>query len=214
MVKKNSINGVILVSFEYPPRRLSKVSDIVSKHAANLVKNGIKTWVVTFDDWRSDIEIEKSKVVVNRIPNHIPNNISFFSTIMNLKSAYQSAIASILNQEKIDLIHFFEWQTIPLLIPWGDTLEVKKVYSTSSIQRTRDPPKSLYSNGMMKLEDLCLNKLDLIFVNSEKLSKSISKDYNIESESIEVLPYADKKYSIKSLEQYQNLLNNPAKRKS
>lgn len=208
VVKNNSIKGVILVSFEFPPRRLSIVSEVVSKHADYLNKKGIKTWVVTFDDWRSDIETEKNRATVIRIPNHIPNNISIFSTVMNLKVAYQSAIAAIINQERIDLIHFFEWQTIPLLIPWGDILKVQKVYSTTSIQRTRNLSKSPLASGIEKLEELSLNKSDLILASSEKLSKLINENYDVKAENLEVLSFEDEKYSVKTIEFYQNLLKN------
>ncbi|MDY6968327.1 MAG: glycosyltransferase, partial [Spirochaetota bacterium] len=128
---------------------------------------------------------------VIRIPNHIPNNISIFSTVMNLKVAYQSAIAAIINQERIDLIHFFEWQTIPLLIPWGDILKVQKVYSTTSIQRTRNLSKSPLASGIEKLEELSLNKSDLILASSEKLSKLINENYDVKAENLEVLSFED-----------------------
>ena len=196
MSKSNKPKGVILVSFEYPPRRITKTSDVIQKLAQYLTKQKIRTHVITFDDWRSTIEVEK-KIVVNRIPNYVPNNISIFSTIMNLKPAYQSAITAILNKEQIDVIHFFNWQTIPLLIPWEKALDIVKVYTTSSVQSTRDATTSPQNEGIKKVEKMSMRTLDLILADSIDVMKSIQADYEIDEKKVLLQPLMDPEYSKK-----------------
>lgn len=200
----NKIKGVVLVSFEYPPRRLSLISDIVFKIANLLNKNKIKIWIITFDDWRSDIETIKKNFTVHRIPNNIHNNISNFSAILNLKTAYQSTLASIIHKEQIDIIHFFDWQTLPLLVPWGDKLTQKLIYSTASIQENRDT--SIPTNeGIKEVEQLSLNAFDLILADSKKLSNQITEKFTINEQKIIICSFKQKKYASEVLEIYSKL---------
>lgn len=205
MSKSKKPKGIILVSFEYPPRRLSRTSDVVYKIAQFLTKQKVRTHVITFDDWRTSTEVE-SKVVVTRIPNHVPNNISPFSTAMNLKSTYQSAIASVLNKEQIDVIHFFDWQTLPLLIPWDLCLDVVKIYSTSSLQLTRDAKSSPHNDGIKKVEQMSLHTLDLILADSINIMKILHSDYKIDEKKVLLQPLIDINYSKNVFAIYQNLI--------
>ncbi|MHA1442394.1 MAG: glycosyltransferase family 4 protein, partial [Candidatus Heimdallarchaeota archaeon] len=145
---KDKPTGVILLSFEFPPRRLSKTSDQIADLANYLAKQNVKTWIITFDDWRADIEKLAKNITIIRIPNHVPNNITHLSTIMNLKPAYQSAIANIIHERRIDIIHLFEWTTLPAIIPWEEKLQQKLVFSASSLQKTRDASASPYNDGI------------------------------------------------------------------
>jgi len=170
-----------------------------------LTKQKVKTHVITFDDWRSSIEVE-NKVIVNRIPNYIPNNISPFSTTMNLKPAYQSAIASVLNKEEIDVIHFFEWQTLPLLIPWATSLDAVKIYSTSSVQVTRDVASSPHNDGVKKVEQLGMKTFDLILADSIEIMKTLHSDYEIDEKKVLLQPFIDIDYTKNVYSIYQKLI--------
>lgn len=205
MSKSKKPKGVILVSFEFPPRRLTKISDVVFKLAQHLTKQKVKTHVITFDDWRSGTEVE-NKIIVNRIPNHVPNNISPFSTIMNLKPAYQSAITSVLQKEKIDVIHFFNWQTLPLLIPWGSSLDAAKLYSASSVQLTRDASSSSHNDGIKKVEQKSLKAIDLILSDSVDVMKFLQSDYEIDDKKVLLQPLIDRNYSKNVYSIYQKMI--------
>ncbi|NHJ47605.1 MAG: glycosyltransferase family 4 protein [Asgard group archaeon] len=204
LVSKSTIKGVVLISFEYPPRRLSLFSDIVQNVAYQLIKNGTKVWIITFDDWRSDIDIVKKKLVINRIPYNVTDNISNYSMIINLKPNYQSALASILNKEKIDIIHFFNWQVLPLVISWESKLKQKLVYSTNSIQSTRENTPT--AEGMKKIEQLSMKAFDKIIVDSKELAKSINTDYSVDGQKIVTQSFKLKKYVTNILEVYSELI--------
>lgn len=203
MSKNPPLNGIILVSFEYPPRRLSKISDSVEKLARFLSKKKIKTWVVTFDDWRSDVEKINNYLTINRIPYSVPNNISELAMIMNLKVAYQAAIASIFHSEKIDLIHFFDWMTLPIIISWKDELQQKLVYSTNSTQITRDKTTSPYNSGIQKIEQMGFEAVNLITASSKKLVQIITSDYKINEKNVCQLTITNKKSFEELLEKYK-----------
>lgn len=203
MSKNPKLNGIILVSFEYPPRRLSKLSDSVGKLSLFLSKNKIKTWVITFDDWRSGEEKISNYLTINRIPCNVPNNISELAMIMNLKVAYQAAIASIIHSEKIDLIHFFDWMTLPAIISWKGELQQKLVYSTLSTQITRDKTTNPYNSGIQKLEQMGLEAVNLITVNSKKLVQRLTSDYKIPEKNIHQLALTSKKSFEELFEKYK-----------
>jgi len=206
MIKEKKLSGVILVSFEFPPRRLSKTSDQVAQLANFLAKQNVKTWVITFDDWRSDIENLRKNVSVVRIPNNIPNNITFLSSLMNLKPAYQSAIANIINERQIDLIHIFEWTCLPAIIPWKEKLKQKLVYSTTSVQKTRDPSTSPYNDGIKVIERKGAQIMDQIIADSKKISEILVSDYKVDSTKISLVKINDKKYSEKTFELYNKMI--------
>ena len=206
MTENPKIHGIILVSFEYPPRRLSKISDSIEKLAHFLVKQKIKTWVVTFDDWRSDIEKVNKFLTVIRIPYHVPNNISELAMIMNLKAAYQSAIASIIHTEKINIIHFFDWMTLPVLIPWKTELDQKLVYSANSVQLTRDSTTNPYNSGIQKIEQMGFNAVNLIVVPTKKLFGLVTSSYNIKEKNIYQLVLTKKNSFEDLLEKYKQIM--------
>lgn len=204
-IEEQPLTGVILVSFEYPPRRLTPISDVVFQLANFCLKNKVAVWVVTFDDWRSEITNEKG-IVVNRIPNHIPNSISDLSTVLNLKCAYQAAIAAIMHEHQVDIIHLFEWQTLPLLVPWGGHIKPKIVYSTSSIQMSRENAGSPYHQGLKKIEERALTKADLILVDTDQLMLNAIETYNLEAEKVLREKIRQKKIAPKIFQHYLSLM--------
>ncbi|NHJ04952.1 MAG: hypothetical protein EAX90_09020 [Candidatus Heimdallarchaeota archaeon] len=207
MSKTKIVKGVILVSFEFPPRRLSKTSDNVEKIAKFLSKEKIKTWVVTFDDWRSGIEKINSYLMIHRIPFPVPNNISFLAMIMNLKPAYQSEIASILHSSKIDLIHLFDWTTLPIVIPWKNELKIKTVLSLTNIQILRDPTSSPYNQGIKKIEEFGVKTVTKIIVPSKEVATNIMKHYNLNENKITILSQKEKKLPEKTSEIYYEIID-------
>ena len=209
MSKITQPNGVILVSFEFPPRRLSKISDNIEKLAKFLSKQKVKTWVITFDDWRSDIEKINSYLSVHRIPYHVPNNISFLAMVMNLKNGYQSAIASLLQTQKIDILHLFDWPVLPALIPWKEKINTKMVFSILDLQFTRDPTSNPYNDGIKKIEKMGLEIFDKIIAPEEKIIPILDEHYNIKKNKVDVITLKDKKTNEKTFTLYQNLLNKP-----
>jgi len=205
MTENQQLSGIILVSFEYPPRRLTPMSDVVFHLATYCLKKNLCVWVITFDDWRSEITREKG-IVVNRIPNWIPNNISEISTAMNLKNAYQAAIGAIIHEHKVDIIHFFEWQTLPLLVPWGGNIKPKIVYSTTAIQLSRSQTTSPYRQELKKIEEKALTKVDLLFVDNDQLMINAIEAYNLDVKKVLTQKTRDRKIASKIFEQYLRLV--------
>jgi len=203
---KEKLSGVILLSFEFPPRRLSKTSDQIANIAKYLAKQNVKTWVVTFDDWRSDIEKLAKNITVIRIPNNVPNNISFLATIMNLKPAYQSAIATILHERKIDVIHIFEWMCLPAIIPWKEKLNQKLVFSTTSLQKTRDASASPYNDGIKVIERKGVQLMDGIIAETKKISEILVNDYEVNADKVSIMKLKNKKHPEKVLELYKEII--------
>ncbi|MCF2142934.1 MAG: glycosyltransferase family 4 protein [Candidatus Heimdallarchaeota archaeon] len=204
MTSEKFLTGVILVSFEYPPRRLSPISDVVFQVANFCLKKGVDVWVVTFDDWRSEITNENG-IVVNRIPNHVPNNISDLTTILNLKCAYQAAIAAIMHEHQVDILHLFEWQTLPLLVPWGGNIQPKIIYTTTSIQMSRENARSPYNQGLKKIEEQALTNTDLILVDTDQLMLNAIKAYNLEPKKVVTQKIRQRKIASKIFQQYLTL---------
>lgn len=207
MVKNtSSLQGVVLVSFEYPPRNLSIISAKVAEIAEFLSERKINTWVITFDDWRSGVE-QEGEVIVNRIPYHVTDNISFLSLVMNLKTAYQSAIATIMHDFEVNLVHFFDWPCLPPLIGWESGFELPTFFSLKSIQSERDPTINPYNEGIKKIEQLGMQAADYIISDSKELTKKIENEYVIKNDKIRVLPFTDKKFSQKMVDYYSTLID-------
>lgn len=205
MVKEKP-SGVILLSFEFPPRRLTKMSDQIANIANYLAKQNVNTWVITFDDWRSDIEKIAKNITIIRIPNHIPNNITFLSTIMNLKPSYQSAIANLIHERRIDIIHLFEWTTLPALIPWEGRLKQKLVFSTTNLQKSRDASASPYNDGIKVIEKKGVKIMDKIIADSKKISEILVTDYEVNQDIVSLMKINDKKYPEKVYDLYKELI--------
>ncbi|MEA2071882.1 MAG: hypothetical protein U9O98_11415 [Asgard group archaeon] len=211
MTPKKKPSGVILVSYEIPPRRLTAFSNKIAALANLLFVQNIPTFLVTFDDWRSDIEHINDYFTIYRIPNSIPTNISEFARIMNLKPSYQSVIGSIYHTQQIDLIHFFNWQTFPTLISWSQGLTCVKILSSLILQAEVRAESTPYNDGLKKLEEMAFTETDFILSPKKELSNKILSYYSNCKAKIITQKIDDEEYSKKLLKTYERLLKDSTK---
>jgi hypothetical protein len=203
--EKDNLDGVILVSFEYPPRSLSFISSHVALLADYLVKNDIPCWVITFDDWRCDKELSKAGAIVHRIPRFVSSNISEFAMIMNLKASYQMAIAEKVNEYPVDIIHCFNWFCLPPIIPWKHKMNQKTVYSLSHLIADSKSGSSPYQQGIQKIEELGIQSVDLI-ITPKQLQKSVVNQYPVVENKVKEVDYSKRALLSEIVNDYKQLV--------
>ncbi len=109
---------VLILTWEYPPKRLGSVADHVFNLSHDLVKQGYEIEVLAEDDLNPGIE-DVAGVHVHRVANPIKThpNSSLLTFAMTASVAMEQEASNIIYHyrkggEKIDLVHAHEWLTI------------------------------------------------------------------------------------------------------
>jgi len=109
---------VLILTWEYPPKRLGSVADHVFNLSHELVKQRYKIEVLAEDDLNPGIE-DAAGVHIHRVANPIKThpNASLLTFAMTASVAMEQEASNIIyhcrkRREKIDLIHAHEWLTI------------------------------------------------------------------------------------------------------
>jgi glycosyltransferase involved in cell wall biosynthesis len=108
---------ILLLSWEYPPKRLGNIADHVSTLAHELVRRGNKVELVVLDDLKQGFE-DVSGVHVHRVVNPVKTHpmasiLSYDVTASLQMETESSNIIYFYKQlgKNIDLIHAHEWLT-------------------------------------------------------------------------------------------------------
>jgi len=109
---------VLILTWEYPPKRLGSIADHVFILSHELVKQGYEIEVLAEDDLNPGIE-DVTGVHIHRVANPIKThpNASLLTFAMTASVAMEQEASNIIYHcrkrgEKIDLVHAHEWLTI------------------------------------------------------------------------------------------------------
>jgi glycosyltransferase involved in cell wall biosynthesis len=175
---------VLLLTWEYPPKRLGNVSDHVSTLAHELVKRRHEVEVVVLDDWRQGFEdVYGAHVhrVANPIKTHPMASVLSYAITASLPMEVEGAniIYFYKQQEKnIDVIHAHEWFTVYSAINLKRTFHLPFVLTFHSIEghRCNDHFNPL-SKAIKEIEDMGIWESNQVITNTEWLKNEVLRYY-------------------------------------
>jgi len=181
---------VLIFSWEYPPREIGQLAEYVNNLSRYLVKNKIKTYVITYHDVLTGENEEESGVTTVRVTNPVRNHISFLTWILTLNQEVERAAANIIYQQKsqISLINLFDWHFVPAAVTLKKAFKIPIVYSVESLEDNRSQKANTpYNMAIKSIEWLGFYEADKIIVKSKLIENDIMNIFNVPKEKIKIL---------------------------
>ena len=181
---------VLIFSWEYPPRKIGQLAEYINKLSIDLVKNKIKTHVITYHDVLTGETEETSGVTTVRVTNPVRNHISFLTWILTLNQEVERAATNIVYQQKnqISLINLYDWHFVPAAVTLKRAFKIPIVYSVESLEDHRSQKANTpYNMAIKSIEWLGFYEANKIIVKSKSIKKDVINIFNVPREKIKIL---------------------------
>ncbi len=181
---------VIVLSWEYPPRVVGKLSEYVKTLSTQLSTKKVEVNVVTYDDILTGLYREPSGVRTIRVSNPVRTHIGVLTWALTLNQEVERAAANIYYQDnkQIDLVDVFDWHFIPAAVTLKSGLEIPFIYSVESLEDHRSQGVNTpYTLAIKSIEWLGFFEAEKICVKSEWMRDEVIRIYKVPEEKIVVI---------------------------
>ncbi|MCW4018657.1 MAG: glycosyltransferase [Candidatus Bathyarchaeota archaeon] len=180
----------VILCWEYPPRTVGKLSEYVNGLAAQLVKNRVKTHVVTYNDASTGTVKEEDGVWVSRVANPVHTHDSLLTWDLTLNQEIERAAANVYYQagKHLDLTDVYDWHFIPAAVTLKNALGIPFVYSVDSLEDHRSPgANEPFNMSIRGIEWLGFFEAEKVTVKSEWMKNEVIRLYNVPPEKIVIV---------------------------
>ncbi|MGD0159477.1 MAG: glycosyltransferase family 4 protein [Candidatus Bathyarchaeia archaeon] len=175
---------ILLLSWEYPPKRLGNVADHVSTLAHELLRRGNEVELVALDDLKPGFE-DVSGVHVHRVANPVKTHpmasiLSYDVTASLQMETESSNIIHFYKQlgKRIDIVHAHEWLTTYPAIVLKHAFHIPFVMTFHSIEGHRCHDNfNATSLAIKEIEDMGMWESKTVITNTESLKREILRYY-------------------------------------
>jgi len=190
---------VLILTWEYPPKRLGSVADHVFNLSHELVKQGYEIEVLAEDDLNPGIQ-DVAGVHVHRVANPIKThpNASLLTFAMTASVAMEQEASNIVYHfrkrgEKIDLVHAHEWLTTSPAVTLKYAFDLPFIITFHSIEAHRCHgifgPINI---AIQEIESMGIQESAKVAITTEWMKDEILKYYGKNhGNKIRVLPPKD-----------------------
>jgi glycosyltransferase involved in cell wall biosynthesis len=181
---------IIILSWEYPPRVVGKLSEYVKALSVQLAIKNIEVNVVTYDDLLTGLEQEVTGVKTTRVSNPVRTHIGVLTWVLTLNQEIERAASNVYYKanKQIDVIDTYDWHFIPAAVTLKNGLGIPFVYSVESIEDHRSQAVSTpYNMAIKSIEWLGFYEAKKISVKSEWMRDEIIRIYKVPKEKIVVI---------------------------
>jgi len=175
---------ILLLSWEYPPKRLGDVADHVSTLAHELVRRGHEVELVVLDDFKQGFE-DDSGVHVHRVANPVKTHpmASVLTYAVTASVRIEMEASSIIyfykqHGKNIDVVHAHEWLTTYPAIALKHSFHIPFIQTYHSIEGHRCHDRfSAISVAIKEIEDMGMWESHTVVTNTEWLKREILRYY-------------------------------------
>lgn len=199
---------VIILSWEYPPRIVGQLAEHVRLLATQLVKNHVKTYVVTYHDYLTGQVDEPEGVKTYRVTNPVRTHIGVLTWVLTLNQEVERAAANIYYEtgKQVNLIDAHDWHFIPAAVTLKKALGIPFIYSVESLEEHRSHgANSPFNMAIKSIEWLGMYEAELLIVKSEWMRDEVFRLYRVPLEKIKVVPPKSSNWIGKILENYKKV---------
>jgi len=176
--------NILILTWEYPPKRLGNISDHVATLAHELVKDRHEVEVIVMDDWRPGFE-DVYGVHVHRVSNPVKTHpmASVLTYAMTAATQMETDASNVIHfyrqqRKSVDVIHSHEWLTISPAISLKHAFNIPFVITFHSLEghRCHDNfgPTSM---AIREIEDTGIWESTRIIANTEWLKNEVLRYY-------------------------------------
>jgi glycogen(starch) synthase len=181
---RDSLMRILVLSWEYPPKRIGNIADHVSTLAHELVRRGHEVELVVLDDLKQGFE-DVAGVHVHRFANPVKTHpmasiLSYAVTASVQMENESSSIIYFFKQlgKKIDLVHAHEWLTAYPAIALKHAFHLPFVMTFHSIEGHRCHDHfNATSLAIKEIEDMSIWESKSVITNTDWLKKETLRYY-------------------------------------
>lgn len=199
---------VIILSWEFPPRIVGQLADYVREVAARLVKNNVKTYVVTYHDYLTGQHEEPEGISIYRVTNPVRTHVGVLTWVLTLNQEVERAAANIyyIANKQIDLIDVHDWHFIHAAVTLKKAFNLPFIYSVESLEEHRSHgANSPFNMAIKSIEWLGLYEAKKVIVKSEWMQNEVVRIYKVPISKIKVILPKSKTWMKDILETYKNV---------
>ncbi len=199
---------VMIFSWEYPPRTVGKLADYVKELAVQLVKNNVKTYVVTYRDYLTGQHYEPEGVETYRVTNPVRTHIGVLTWVLTLNQEIERAAADIYynTSKQLNLIDVHDWHFIPAAVTLKKALNLPFIYSVESLEEHRSHgANSPFNMAIKSIEWLGMYEAAELIVKSEWMRDEAFRLYKVPLEKVKTISLKPPSWIKNILEIYKNV---------
>jgi glycogen(starch) synthase len=181
---------IILLSWEYPPRRIGKLADYVSNLAHNLSQNNFETYVVTYHEYLTGKHEESNGIKTYRIRSPVHTHSGVLTWVLTLNQEVERAVADIYyTRTGADaLVVVCDWHFIPAAVTLKKAFNLPFIYSVDSLEDHRSHSTgSVFNMSIKSIEWLGLYEAARIVVKSEWMKDEVCSKYRVPFDKVKAL---------------------------
>jgi hypothetical protein len=200
---------VMIFSWEYPPRTVGKLADYVKELATQLVKNNVKTYVVTYHDYLTGQHDEPEGVKTYRVTNPVRTHIGVLTWVLTLNQEIERAATDIYynTSKQLNLIDVHDWHFVPAAVTLKKALNLPFVYSVESLEEHRSHgANSPFNMAIKSIEWLGMYEAEKLIVKSEWMRDEVFRLYKVPLEKVKVISLKPPSWIGNILEIYKNVV--------
>jgi len=199
---------VIIFSWEYPPRIVGQLADYVRELAVQLVKNNVKTYVITYHDYLAGQHDEPEGVKTYRVTNPVRTHIGVLTWVLTLNQEVERAAADIYynTSKQVDLIDVHDWHFIPAAVTLKKAVNIPFIYSVESLEDHRSHgANSPFNMAIKSIEWLGMYEAKKLIVKSEWMRDEVFRVYKVPLDKVKAISPKSSKLVKDILEIYRNV---------
>jgi len=180
---------VVIFSWEFPPRVVGQLADYVRELAAQLVKNEVEPFVVTYHDYLTGQSEELEGVKIYRVTNPVRTHKGILTWVLTLNQEVERAVANIYYNtgKRVDLIDAQDWHFIPGAVTLKKAFDLPFIYSVESLEDLRSHgADSSFNTAIKSIERVGMCEAERIVVKSEWMRDEVIKRYKVSKDKIKV----------------------------
>jgi len=204
---------VIIFSWEYPPRIVGQLADYVKELARQLVKNNVKTHVVTYHDYLTGGYDDSEGIKTYRVTNPVRTHIGVLTWVLTLNQEVERSAADVYYNagKQVDLIDAHDWHFVPAAVTLKKALNVPFIYSVESLEEHRSHgANSPFNMAIKSIEWLGMYEAEKLIVKSEWMQNEAHRLYKVPLDKTMVVPLKSTSWIKNILEIYQNVGGGPS----
>jgi len=199
---------LIIFSWEYPPRTVGQLAEHVRELAVQLVKNDVKTFVVTYHDFLTGQYDEPEGIKTYRVTNPVRTHIGVLTWVLTLNQDVERAAASIYYDigKRLDLIDVHDWHFIPAAVTLKKALDIPFIYSVESLEEHRSHgANSPFNMAIKSIEWLGMYEAQKLIAKSGWMRDEVFRLYKVPLEKVIVISPKSANWIKNVLETYKNV---------
>lgn len=199
---------VIILSWEYPPRMVGQLAGYVKKLAAQLVKNKVEVYVVTYHDFLTGGHDDSDGVKTILVTNPVHTHIGVLTWVLTLNQEVERVAANVYYDvgKQVELIDIYDWHFIPAAVTLKKAMNLPFIYSVESLEEHRSHgANSPFNMAIKSIESLGMHETKRLIVKSEWMKDEVIRLYKVPTEKITIIKPDSASWIDDILETYKNV---------